>query len=737
MALRRPASLDRARNRLIAVREDHEPATLERHGEAENALVAIDLGERRGRRSSPRAPTSTPRRGSRPDGTQPRLARAGTTRTCPGTARSCGVADARRATARSADAADRRRQPVRLDLPAALVARRRPPLRRRADGWMNLYRLGRRRGSSAVATDRGRVRVPGLAVRLLELRVPRPTARSSRSAGAAAATGCTVIAPATAPVREIDLPFTEMSGIAVDGDTVVLARRAPDRAVVDRRARPRRPARGPASARSTTARLRPRRRSRVREPVEFPTTGGRTAYGLLLPRREPRRSSGPDGELPPLIVTSHGGPTAPAFGGAHRLDPAVHEPRLRRPRRRLRRQHRLRPRLPQAARGPVGRRRRRRLRQRRALARRAGPRRRRAARDPRRQRQRLHDALRADVPRRVQGRHELLRDRRPRDVRKRDPQVRVALPDMTLIGPLPGVEAALPRALADQLRRPDLVPGPDPPGRRGPGRPAGPGRARSSTRSGRSGCPTPTCCSRARTTASGRPRTSSAAFEAELSFYGQVFGFTPADPIEPIEVDVPRAGRRGCGDRVTPILGAIEPTAVTEAECDGDGRRGHPHPAARRDGAGARSPAGSGSRTRSCSCSAGWRSGSSRACRRSSSQPELVFLLFLPPILFGAGYFTSLRDFRRNLRAITLLSVGLVIFTTVVVASWPRRSSRGWAGRPRSPSGRSSRRPTPWPRRRSSSGSASRAASSRSSRARASSTTRRRSWPTGPRSSPR
>jgi hypothetical protein len=26
------------------------------------------------------------------------------------------------------------------------------------------------------------------------------------------------------------------------------------------------------------------------------------------------------------------------------------------------------------------------------------------------------------------------------------------------------------------------------------------------------------------------------AFEAELSFYGQVFGFEPADPIAPIEV---------------------------------------------------------------------------------------------------------------------------------------------------------------------------------------------------------
>jgi monovalent cation/hydrogen antiporter len=48
--------------------------------------------------------------------------------------------------------------------------------------------------------------------------------------------------------------------------------------------------------------------------------------------------------------------------------------------------------------------------------------------------------------------------------------------------------------------------------------------------------------------------------------------------------------------------------------------------------------------------------------------PDLVFLLFLPPILFGAGFFTSIRDFKANLRPITLLAVGLVIATTVAVA---------------------------------------------------------------------
>jgi monovalent cation/hydrogen antiporter len=48
-------------------------------------------------------------------------------------------------------------------------------------------------------------------------------------------------------------------------------------------------------------------------------------------------------------------------------------------------------------------------------------------------------------------------------------------------------------------------------------------------------------------------------------------------------------------------------------------------------------------------------------------EPDLVFLLFLPPILFGAAYFTPIRDFRANLRPILLLAIGLVLFTTVVV----------------------------------------------------------------------
>jgi CPA1 family monovalent cation:H+ antiporter len=48
--------------------------------------------------------------------------------------------------------------------------------------------------------------------------------------------------------------------------------------------------------------------------------------------------------------------------------------------------------------------------------------------------------------------------------------------------------------------------------------------------------------------------------------------------------------------------------------------------------------------------------------------PELVFPFFLPPLLFPAALFTSWRDFRLNLRPISLLAIGLVLFTTVIVA---------------------------------------------------------------------
>jgi Na+/H+ antiporter len=50
-------------------------------------------------------------------------------------------------------------------------------------------------------------------------------------------------------------------------------------------------------------------------------------------------------------------------------------------------------------------------------------------------------------------------------------------------------------------------------------------------------------------------------------------------------------------------------------------------------------------------------------------EPDVVFLLFLPPLLYVSAIFTSWRDFRANLRPISLLAVGLVLMTTCVVAA--------------------------------------------------------------------
>ena len=48
--------------------------------------------------------------------------------------------------------------------------------------------------------------------------------------------------------------------------------------------------------------------------------------------------------------------------------------------------------------------------------------------------------------------------------------------------------------------------------------------------------------------------------------------------------------------------------------------------------------------------------------------PDLVFFVFLPPILWSAAYGTSLRDFTTHLRSISILAVALVLVTAVAVA---------------------------------------------------------------------
>ena len=61
--------------------------------------------------------------------------------------------------------------------------------------------------------------------------------------------------------------------------------------------------------------------------------------------------------------------------------------------------------------------------------------------------------------------------------------------------------------------------------------------------------------------------------------------------------------------------------------------------------------------------------------------PDVVFIIFLPPLLYAAAWNTSWHEFKANIRPISLAAIGLVIFTTLMVAvaahwlipglSWP------------------------------------------------------------------
>ena len=120
-------------------------------------------------------------------------------------------------------------------------------------------------------------------------------------------------------VRELDTPFTSIESV----ERARLRGRA-DRCVPDGRGRGRpAPPRGSRRARRLDVAafevLRPPRELdlpdglvSVPEPIDFPTAGGAVAHGLYYPPTNPG-FVGPPGQLPPLLVMIHGGPTAAAI----------------------------------------------------------------------------------------------------------------------------------------------------------------------------------------------------------------------------------------------------------------------------------------------------------------------------------------------------------------------------------------------------------------------------------------
>ncbi|HLO36166.1 MAG TPA: S9 family peptidase, partial [Candidatus Deferrimicrobium sp.] len=296
--------LDRRRNRLLAIREDHEPDTLARHGQAENAVVAIDLGDGSvtvladgsdffsAPRLSPDGARLAWLRWNHPnlpwDGTELVLADLD--------------AGGRPANARvvAGSPSDWIAQPRWS--PAGMLHFVAEP-----DGWMNVFRIG---GGERVE----RVGDPVEAEFAFPDWVFALASYAFTPDGAIVGVGRSggrdrLYRLGDGAATTFDLPFTEMGYVAIDGGTAVLRAAATDRpwAVIELDLATGAPT---VLSRSTGLEV-DRADASLGELVEFPTAGERTAFGILY-RPTSRGSRGPAGVRPPLIVTSHGGPTAAA-----------------------------------------------------------------------------------------------------------------------------------------------------------------------------------------------------------------------------------------------------------------------------------------------------------------------------------------------------------------------------------------------------------------------------------------
>ena len=172
-------------------------------------------------------------------------------------------------------------------------------------GWWNLYRW------------RG-VRAEALAEMPAEFGVPQWVFRASTYAYASA--GRLVCAYSTAglwrlaqfdlasgQLRPVELPYTEIGGVRAGAGQAVFCAGSPTQSLSVVRLDL---ATGlPTILRSAGAANVDSRYLSVPQSIEFPTAGGRTAYALYYPPANGDYAA-PAGELPPLLVKSHGGPTA-------------------------------------------------------------------------------------------------------------------------------------------------------------------------------------------------------------------------------------------------------------------------------------------------------------------------------------------------------------------------------------------------------------------------------------------
>jgi dipeptidyl aminopeptidase/acylaminoacyl peptidase len=299
--------LDARRNRILAVREDHEPDVVDAHGEWVNELVAIDLASGGVTVLDTGADFYAAPRLS-PDGRQlawtrwnhPNMPWDGTELLLADVAEDGSLGSA---TVVAGSRHDWVSQP-RWSPDGRLHFVAEP------ENWMNLFRLGPGGEHEPVAQMEAEFAEPEwqFGNHTFDFLADGSILAVARSEGR---DRLLRIAPEGA-VATVETPFSEIATVIVDGDLAIV-----------RAAGPTTPAQiaelDPRTGAVTTLRLGSPHRpdpavASIPEHIAFPSADGRTAYANLYRPHNPD-FEGPAGELPPVIVTSHGGPTSGAYSG--------------------------------------------------------------------------------------------------------------------------------------------------------------------------------------------------------------------------------------------------------------------------------------------------------------------------------------------------------------------------------------------------------------------------------------
>lgn len=172
-------------------------------------------------------------------------------------------------------------------------------------GWWNLYRDGEE--SPVIALEAELAQPPWVLGSSSYAPMPGGTVVCAWSAGGTARLG--VLDPRGPSLDELDVPFSYFESLSAWGSKVLLVAASPVReksvVVVD-------PSTGAAEVVwSPEDHGLGEELFSVPEPISFPSAGGRTAHALFYAPRNPSYVL-PEGELPPLMVVSHGGPTSSA-----------------------------------------------------------------------------------------------------------------------------------------------------------------------------------------------------------------------------------------------------------------------------------------------------------------------------------------------------------------------------------------------------------------------------------------